>query len=247
LRPLQRRLAALTLVAVALAIGSVQPPAGLAFPLSDCQLTITSLDANASPIDSATAGGSDASQAEPLQVSWDGAISWSGSTGARPIPGATWHIDVFGVPTSLRGDDQDQAGGVSGEGSIRINEAVPFQFTGLFHVSGKLSGEGGTCTGEGWVRLNGDPMSTLPFLVSLGLVLVGAVLVAVGARGRWLPAAGGGLLLGLGSMLLLVIYGVLPLGAATPPIVTALGLLVGVGAGLTAGVRLRRAERGTAD
>jgi hypothetical protein len=245
LRPLQRRLAALALVAVALVIGSVQPPAGLAFPLSGCQLTITSLDANGSLIGSAVDGGADGSQAEPLQVSWDGTVSWSGSTGAQPIPGASWHVDVFGLPTSLRGDDPEQDGGVSGEGSIRINDAVPFPFTGLFHVSGELSGEGGTCMGEGWVRVSGDPMSTLPFLVSLALILVGAVLIGVGGHGRWLPAVGGGLLFGLGSMLLLVIYGVLPLGAATPPIVTALGVLVGIGAGWTAGVRLRRAERGT--
>jgi hypothetical protein len=246
LRPLQRRLAALALVALALAIGSVRPQAGLAFPLSGCHLTITSLDAGGAAIDSAIGGGADATQAAPLQVSWDGTIEWSGSSGAQAIRGAGWHVDVFGLPTSLRGDDPNQDGGTSAAESIRISEAVPFQFTGLFYVSGQLSGEGGTCTGEGWVRVLGDPMSTLPFLVSLALVLVGAVLLAVGARGRWLPAVAGGLLLGQGTVLLLVIYGFLPLAAATPPIVIALGLLIGIGAGWVGRVRLRRAERGTA-
>jgi hypothetical protein len=246
LRPLQRRLAALALVAIALAIASAQPPAGLAFPLLGCQLTITSLDADGARIDSAVGGGADATQAAPLQVSWDGTIDWSGSTGARPIPGASWHVAVFGLPTPLRGDDPNQDGDTSAAGSIRISEAVPFHFTGLFHVSGQLSGEGGTCIGEGWVRVEGDPMSTLPFLVALALVLVGVVLLAVGARGRWLSALAGGVLLGPGSALLLVIYGVLPLGAATPPIVAALGLLMGIGAGWLGRIRTGRAERGTA-
>ncbi len=241
MRPLQRRLAALALVAIA----SAQPPAGLAFPLLGCQLTITSLDADGAAIDTAVGGRPDATQAAPLRVTSDGTIDWSGSS-AQAIRGASWHVDVFGLPTSLRGDDLNPDGDTSGAGSIRISEAVPFHFTGLFHVSGQLSGEGGTCTAEGWVRVEGDPMSTLPFLVALALALVGVVLLAVGARGRWLSALSGGLLLGLGSVLLLVIGGVLPLGAATPPIVTALGVLIGIGAGWLGRIRIGRAERGTA-
>ena len=34
----------------------------------------------------------------------------------------------------------------------------------------------------------GDPASTLPFAIGLGLVLIGAVLLAVGVRGSWWAA-----------------------------------------------------------
>jgi hypothetical protein len=141
----------------------------------------------------------------------------------------------------LRGGDQNSAGDSSGDGSVRISQAVPFRFTGLFHVSGQLRGDGGACGGEGWVRVIGDPMSTLPFLVALALLLMGVVLLAVGARGHWLAALAGGLLLGVGSVLLMVIYAVLPFGAETPPLITLLGLLAGAGAGWLGHRQLRRA------
>jgi hypothetical protein len=243
LRPFQRRLAALALVTAALAAGAADPPAGLAFPLTGCTLSITSLDADGAAVDSVSGGGPDASQEAPLQVHGGGTIRWGGATGAQAIGGTSWHVDVFGLPTPLRGADQNEDGDTSGDGSIRISEAVPFRFTGLYHVSGRLSGEGGSCTGEGWVRVVGDPMTTLPFLVALALVLVGVVLVAVGARGRWLPALAGGLLLGIGCVVLLVIYAVLPFGAATPPLVTVLGLLTGAGAGWLGQVQVGRTGR----
>jgi hypothetical protein len=241
LRPSKRRLAAIALAAVAMAMGTADPPPGRAFSLSDCTLQLTSLDANGAAVDSAESGGSDASQEAPLQVHWDGNVTWRGATGARPVRDTSWSVEVFGLPTSLRGGDQNSAGDTSGDGSVRISQAVPFRFTGLFHVSGQLSGQGGTCNGEGWVRVIGDPISTLPFLVALALLLVGVVLMAVGARGRWLSTLAGGLLLGLGSVVLMVIYAVLPFGAATPPLVAVLGLLTGAGAGWLGHVQTRRA------
>jgi hypothetical protein len=223
------------------AVGAADPPPGRAFALSGCTLQLTSLDANRAVLDGAHSGGSDASQQAPLQVDWDGSIAWRGATGSLTIPDASWSVEVFGLPTSLRGGAQNAAGDTSGDGSVRISQAVPFRFTGLFHVSGQLSGQGGKCSGEGWVRVLGDPMSTLPFLVALALVLVGVVLLAVGARGRWRSALAGGLLLGVGSVVLLVIYAALPFGATTPPLVTALGLLAGAGAGWLGHRQLGRA------
>lgn len=234
---------ALALAVVALVLGAVTPPPGLAFPISGCTLAITSLDADGTQIDSASGGGSDASLAAPLLASWDGTIRWSGEIGPPAIRGIRWHVDVFGLPTPLRGADPNEDDDISGANSIRITGAVPFRFTGLFHVTGQLSGEGGTCTGDGWVRVLGDPVGTLPFLVALALVLVGVVLLAVGVRGRWLPAMAGGLMLGLGSTVLLVIFAVLPMGAATPAAVNVLGLLTGAGAGWLGRVQARRTSR----
>jgi hypothetical protein len=243
LRPFQRRLAALPLAAIALAIAGTNPPDGLAFPISGCALAVTSQDADGVLVDRAFGGGLHASQEAPLQANWDGTLSWSGTTGAQAIRTTSWHVELFGMPTPLRGGDPNDDGDTSGDDSIRISEAVPFRFTGLFHVSGQLSGEGGTCSGAGWVRVLGDPMSTLPFLVALALLLVGVVLLAVGLRGRWLPATAGGLLLGLGSMVMLVIYAALPLGETTPLAVTMLGLVMGAAAGLFGRMQLRRTQR----
>jgi hypothetical protein len=225
-------------------MGAAEPPAGLAFPLSGCTLAVTSQDESGAPLDSAVSGETDARQATPLLARWDGPISWSGDTGAQVIRATSWHVDVFGLPTPLRGGDANDDGDTSGDDSTRVSETVPFRFTGLFHVTGQLRGEGGTCSGAGWVRVLGDPMSTLPFLVAFAMLLVGAVLLAVGARGHWLPAAAGGLLLGLGSMVMLVIYAVLPLGEATPIVITILGLVTGAAAGWFGRMQLRRTQRG---
>jgi hypothetical protein len=240
LRPTQRRVATLALAAMALGMGGIDPPPALAFPLSSCTLAVTSLNADGVEVDSADSGESSAGLAAPLQVTWDGTITWSGDTDASVIRDSSWHVEVFGIPTPMRGGDPNSDGTTSAQDSIRISQAVPFRFTGLFHVSGQLSGNGGSCSGEGWVRVIGDPMSTMPFLVALALVLLGVVLLAVGARGGWPPAMVGGLLLGLGSTLLLVIYGVLPLGAALPPVVTVLGLLAGLVTGWFGRRQLRR-------
>jgi hypothetical protein len=242
LRPSQRRLAAIALAGVAVAMGAGDPSPGRAFSLSACTLQLTSLDANGAIVDSAQSGGSDASQQAPLQVQWDGTVAWRGATGARPVRDTSWSVEVFGLPTSLRGGDQNSTGDTSGDGSVRISQAVPFRFTGLFHVSGQLSREGGACSGSGWVRVIGDPMSTLPFLVALALLLVGVVLLAVGARGHWVAALAGGLLLGVGSVVLMVTYAIVPFGAATPPLISVVGVVAGAGAGWLGHRPLRRAS-----
>jgi hypothetical protein len=210
-------------------------------------MTVSSQDADGAPLDSALSGETDARQATPLLVSWDGTINWSGDTGAQVIRATSWHVEVFGLPTPMRGGDANDEGDATGEDSTRVSAAVPFRFTGLFYVTGRLSGEGGACSGSGWVRVLGDPMTTLPFLVALAMLLVGVVLLAVGIRGRWLPAAAGGVLLGLGSTVMLVIYAVLPLGEATPIVITVLGVLTGVAAGWFGRMQLRRAARGASD
>ena len=53
----------------------------------------------------------------------------------------------------------------------------------------------------------------------------------VGARGRWLPAIVGGLMLGAGSAIAMVTYASLPLGEATPVATVGLGVIVGLAAG----------------
>jgi hypothetical protein len=202
------------------------PPAA-AFPLEGCTLTLTSLDAAGQPIDTAIGGAADATQADPLLVDWDGTVNWSGTMGSQVIRGHTWHVDVFGIPTPLRGDDPNADGETEGADWVTVSENAPFRFTGLFHVTGSLRGEGGSCSGSGWLKLAGEPLGTVPFFVGLALLVVGLVLLAVGRRGRWASAIGGGLLSGIGAAMLLVTFGILPLGAITPLACLALGLAAG--------------------
>ena len=213
----------------------IQPMHVAAFPLSGCQLTLTSYDAAGVEIDEAVGGSADAAREDPLRVPWDGSVRWTRGDADGPPATGDWHVEVFGVPTMLRGSDVSAT-----TGSIQISESMPFRFGGLFFVSGQLAAADGGCQGSGWVRIVGDPLSTVPFSVGLALVLVGLVLLAVGARGGWLPGIGGGVLLGVGSAILLVLYATLPLGELTPWGLVAAGIVVGIGAGWYGNVQSRR-------
>ncbi|MGH2456714.1 MAG: hypothetical protein ACRDHD_10720 [Candidatus Limnocylindria bacterium] len=199
-----------------------------AFPLGGCTLSLTSLAVDGATLDTATGGDGSATQQDPLLVDWDGTVSWTGTTGSQVITDHTWHVDVFGLPTPLRGGDPNEDGDTGGSDVVSVSANAPFRFTGLFHVSGEMAGEGGSCSGSGWLKLAGDPIGTIPFLAGLALAVVGLVLLAVGTRGRWLAGSVGGLLLGVGAAVLLISFATLPLGAATPVIVLAAGLLLGV-------------------
>jgi hypothetical protein len=105
---------------------------------------------------------------------------------------------------------------------------MPFRVTGLFKVSGTYAGEGGTCAGSGWFKLTGDPVGTIPFFAALALIILGILLEIRGLRGHAFSAVGGGVLIGLGTAILLVIYSTLPIAEYTPVVVLGLGLLLGI-------------------
>jgi hypothetical protein len=213
--------------------GLLLPSGARAFALDGCRLTLVSLDGAGHEIDRADEASDAGSQSRPLRVAWDGTVAWEGSADARTTRTTAWQVLVFGMPTPLRGGDRDHPGDTSGAGSIRVSDAAPFRISGLVHVSGRLEGEGGECSGSGWVMVLGDAASTVPFSVGVALVLLGLVLVAVGARGAWWAALAGGLLLGTGASMLLVTYALLPLGEATPGVAMAAGLLLGALAGVS--------------
>lgn len=233
-------------VAAATAVAALAPSGVAAFPLAGCQLSVTSLDAEGRIIDMADGSGDAGSQQDPLRVTWDGIVAWQGGTGAQAIRDTSWHVDMFGLPTPLRGGDANPEGDRTGSDSLLVGEAMPFRFTGLYHVSGRLEGNGGSCSGSGWILLLGDPATTLPFSIGLGLILVGAVLLAVGARGSWWSALAGGLLLGIGTCVTLVIFAILPFGAATPLVALVAGLAAGLLAGWYGRGQARRAQPASA-
>jgi hypothetical protein len=198
-----------------------------AFTLTNCTLQATALGADGSTIDSIHSGADDATQANPFLVDWDGTVSYTGSSQLE-MKANSWHVDVFGIPTPLRGGDPNAANSRDGNGTVRVSSNAPFRVTGLYFVSGSITGSGGTCSGSGWLKLTGDPTGTIPMLLALGLLVLGLIMLAIGARGHPITAVFGGILTGLGLATLLVLYSTLPLGSLTPIVILLLGLVLGI-------------------
>ncbi|MDQ2966044.1 MAG: hypothetical protein M3R57_09380 [Chloroflexota bacterium] len=222
---MRRSVAAAVLLTASLLLAATAPVA--AFPLSLCQLSLSSKDANGTTIDSAESGANDSTQADPFLVDWDGTVAYSGTT-TNVIKDYTYQVYVFGAPTPIRGADTNSEQDVDGSGTVGVSANAPFRITGLFKVSGTYTGAGGSCAGDGWFKLIGDPTGTVLFWIGLIIVALGAALLLRGLRGHTLSAVLGGLLVGLGSALLLVIYSVLPFAEYTPWAVLGLGLLLGI-------------------
>lgn len=217
-------------VLAALGILMIAAPAA-AFPLSSCTMQATGLAADGKTIDSIAGGADDATQANPFLVDWDGTVTYKG-TSQIEMKNNAWHVDVFGIPTPLQGGDANAKDTRDGSGTVSVSENAPFKVTGLYYVSGSITGSGGTCTGSGWLKLTGDPIGTIPFLVALGLLILGLVMLAYGAMGHLITSIIGGLFTGLGLGALLVLFSTLPLGSPTPIVVLVLGVILGIVVGV---------------
>jgi hypothetical protein len=222
---MRRSVAAAVLLTASLLLVAAAPVA--AFPLSLCQLSLTSTDASGATLDTAQSGANDATQADPFLVDWDGSVVYVGTT-TNVIKNYRYQVSVLGIPTPIAGGDTNDDENVEGNGTVSVSANAPFRITGLFLVSGGYQGEGGSCNGSGWFKLTGDPTGTVPFWLGLVLVALGAVLEVRGLRGHKISAVIGGLLIGLGSAILLVIYSTLPLAEYTPLAALGLGLLLGI-------------------
>lgn len=228
MRPVLRRLALIALPALILLV----PASASAFPLTNCTLTLTSLDANGNQVGTATAGAADATQADPLQVEWNGTVEWAGTQGSQVIKDHHWSVSIFNIPSPLSGGDPNTAGKTDGSGTEQVGLNLPFRFTGLFFVSGSILGTGGSCSGSGWMKLNGDPFGTIPFWAFLVLVVLGLLLMLMGWRGAAVVAMIGGLIFGIGGAVGLIIFGVMVAGSWTPLAAIGGGLVLGIVVGL---------------
>lgn len=202
-----------------------------AFPLTTCTMSLASTDGSGAPLDTAQGGAPDGTQADPFEVEWEGQVGYDGST-TVVIKDYTYGIAVFGIPTPLQGGGDNSAENTEGQGSVSVAANSPFRAAGLYHVTGKYSGAGGTCTGSGWFLLKGDPIGTVPWLLGVGLTILGALGLVAGARGHTLTSVAGGAVAAVGLDLLLVSHAVLPLAENTPLAVLIVGALVGLVIGL---------------
>jgi hypothetical protein len=230
-----------SLVLVALAWLLLFPSAVAAFPLTNCNMQVRSTTGSGAPLDTAQSGDGSASQTDPFEVDYNGSVSWTGTVQIS-MKNNSYFINVFNIPTPLRGTNTNEDDNRTGQGNHSVAANSPFRVTGLYLVSGAITGSGGTCAGSGWFKLLGDPVGTVPFFVGLALLGLGALLLALGVRGNAFLALVGGVLAGLGAAIEFVIFSVVPAGENTVTVV----VLVGLAGGAVVAIVGRQLQRSTA-
>ncbi len=141
--------------------------------LEGCRGQATSLDGDLEPITEMSApGGPGASPSEPLIVDPQGRVDYYGRTDPV-ITNGTWSLKVFGIPVQ-RGDEDNSDGETKRAGDVDL-DFIPIDVPGLYHVSGSFEGDGGSCSGEGWVKILGSPVGSLPWIAGVGLFGIGLI------------------------------------------------------------------------
>lgn len=116
---------------------------------------------------------------DPFDVAWDGRVDFRFQTGTTVFENNRWEIYAMGLPVAILKGDDDNPGEIDELGFVQIAsevEGLP-RFVGLVHVSGWLEGNNGAarCDGEGWVRIVGDPVGTVPWIVMAAFIMLGLV------------------------------------------------------------------------
>ncbi len=194
-----------------------------------CTFSATSSDAAGTEIGTIT-GPAASSPNAPFVVDRKGEVGWQGS--APLISKGTYGLSVFGLPV-WGGEFTNDDGKTSADGTVKVADILPVDLVGVFQVSGSVKGEGGSCEGSAWLKLAGDPVTSIPGLAGLALAVLGGIGVLAsipGAHfGRGLLM---GLLLGVGAAILTIVFGFMPVGAITPWVALAAGPIVGAFVGL---------------
>ena len=209
-----------------------------------------------------------ATSSRPLRLVPGGTVSWAGST-PDVVTDGHWWLHVDGIPIRS-GASPNAAHAQSTSGVVEVGSYLPswLGLTGVYYVSGEVSGKGGACTGALYVALTGNPATGALLWAGIVLVLAGLALL-VGVRPTWVaaytavptgsrasyqvtspmspartlrrhPVAGfvGGLVLGVGAVVLLALFGAGPFSSWWPFAAVAGGCAgLGVLAGLAAPAR----------
>lgn len=238
--------------------------------LTGCSGQARSQDADGEALGSVTAPGPvGASQDKPLLVDWDGAVTYSGSSD-NVITDHSWRVTAYGIPTRTGGSENADEE-TKTKGTETMSEFLPFRITGLYYVAGEISGDGGECDGALWLKIQGSPIGTVPWII--GVILAGAGIalfmgpvrpslvpasaeaesasmdaaVAPVARKKRHPVTGllVGAMLGVGAATILVTHAIAPFGKATVFGVIAIAAAAGVATGVAGPARdkLNRGRR----
>ena len=194
-------------------------------------------------------GAPKASKSRPLLIDPKGSIHYRGGT---PVPFTKhhWHVALFGI--TVRSGGSLNIGNKAVTAGIQNLKALPLRFTGLYYLSGAISGLGGSCSGSLWVKVIGSPMGTIPWYLGVVLLVLGVLtllwsfphqraLTDSALRRHWIRGALAGLLIGLASNILLVIYSAVAFDGLAPILVVLVApILVGVILGWSGPVIRRR-------
>jgi hypothetical protein len=169
-------------VGAAFAIAAVWLLAGTpasASSLDGCSGTAESVGPDGKALDAASAsggsiedtqgGGEGFTASNPFVVDNEGVVTYSGSSDGV-ITDHTWTISMLGVEVAS-GGSANESGTSEDDGDFDLGEELPFAFTGLVRVEGELEGTGGSCKGDGFVKVEGSPFASP--ITWAGLVLTG--------------------------------------------------------------------------
>ncbi len=220
--------AGLLLFALAGPTRAADPAAGAAMT-GPCTLTATSSGPSARLPDTLTGPGT-SDPNNPFDVDPKGAVAWAGTGPA--ITNGTYQLTIYGLPI-WSGDFANAEGKTAADGVLDLADVLPIDLVGVVEVGGSISGTGGSCGGSAWIRLAGDPLTSIPGIVGIGAGILGLAGALSAIPGRH-PFRGllFGLVLGLGGGILALVFGVVPLGALSPLVALGGGGAIGLVLGL---------------
>ena len=166
---MRRLFCLIALVAAFVALAAA--PAGAIGLTGGCQAQGASFDADHNQIMAATAPSAEpGTSGDPFLVDYDGTVEYAG-TGPLML-NHHWDIKVFGI-TVKSGGAPNGSQQTATIGIADVSDYFPFEITGVYYVEGAIAGEGGACNGDAFVKLIGSPVGTIPWIVAVGLIVVG--------------------------------------------------------------------------
>jgi hypothetical protein len=166
-------------------------PAGAAGLTGGCTLEVRSFGPDGRTVlDEGAAPGAEGSQDDPLDVAWHGRVDFRFTTGSTVFQDNEWRIFAAGIPVAILEGSDDNPMDLDESGDVVVGQSFSdaLRVVGLVNVTGYLEGNSGTarCDGDGWVRLVGDPVGTIPWFLFLALLALGLLfLVATPYTIEW--------------------------------------------------------------
>jgi hypothetical protein len=143
--------------------------------LKGCKGSAQSLTSSGKPIDTAVAPGPGGTRKNPFKVDYKGTVVYDGSSDTV-ITNHSWHVEVYGIRVKS-GGSKNGSRATTNNGTEKVKDYIPFRFTGLYYVSGGISGTGGSCSGHIWIKVRGNPAGTLPWVLAIVLTVGGFVIL----------------------------------------------------------------------
>ncbi len=117
-------------------------------------------------------------------------VQYTGTTGGVVIKNhhGSIAVDVGPIPITVAdwsGENADEK--VEKTGTYALDDALaklPIDIVGIFRVSGTHEGRGGTCEGFAYVKIEGNPLGTIPGVAAAGVTVVAAAGVGAAAAAR---------------------------------------------------------------